>query len=723
MKNYIKGNVRRILFESGNGYKVGLFKVKETNDESLNEYINKTITFTGVFMPLNNEQTYTFYGKLTTHVRYGIQYNVENYEISMPNDNEGLIIYLSSDLFKGIGPSIAKKIVDMFGSETINEIKNANKNILTIKGMTLKKFNYLVDSMNKNTKNQDLIIELNDLGFSTKESLSIITKYKDNALKIIKENIYLLETEIDFSKLDNIYLKENNELDSIRIKAILKYLIKKMCFETGDTLVSKEELYVRVNSYLTETLSSSEYLKYISELSNLSEVILILDNIALMNFYETESVIANKLIKLKDIKNKIDENKIDILINNYEKKNKIELNIDQINAIKGSLENNFFIITGGPGTGKTTIIKAIVQIYKEIYDTYLSPTDITLLAPTGRSAKRMAESVGLNASTIHKFLKWNKEDESFQINMFNKSDTKFVIIDEVSMVDIFLMRSLLEGLKDDVKILIVGDANQLPSISPGNILSDLLTIESLKRIELNKIYRTKENSYIIPFARDIKDRKEFINPGHIYNDFSFVECSNENIKKMINDISLRAKEKGLTIDNFQVLAPMYKGENGIDSLNIIMQSIFNPPSEEKNEIILRGVTYREGDKVIQLVNDVDNNIYNGDIGVIKNIIKGKENIIIIDYQGVKVKYNKAKFDEFNHAFTISIHKSQGSEYDNVLIVLSSNFKRMLYNKLIYTAVTRAKKTLIIVGQTEALNYAIKKEYSIYRKTTLASFFR
>ena len=382
------------------------------------------------------------------------------------------------------------------------------------------------------------------------------------------------------------------------------------------------------------------------------------------------------------------------------------------------------ILTGAPGTGKTTTIKAIVDIYEEMNES-TELKDITLLAPTGRAAKRISESVKRKASTIHKFLKWNKETKEFSVNRYNPVDTKLVIIDEFSMVDIFLFNSLLEGLKSNVKIILVGDSNQLPSISPGNVLQDLLDTKQIENTYLNQIYRTKGDSYIIPFSTKIKERETFNNIEN-HEDFKFINSSDINIKSYLEEISVKIIEKNIDIDSFQVLIPMYKGENGIDNINNTMEDLFKQneiiKQPNKNEIEIRNVIYREGDKVIQLVNDVDNNIYNGDIGYIKKIINAKEPIIQIDYAGNLVTYKRGKFDEFALSYAISIHKSQGSEYDHVVILIPSNMKRMLYNKLIYTAVTRAKKSLIVIGSIESLNFAIQTEYSVNRLTALKSFF-
>ena len=716
---YIKGNVRKILYENDNGYRVGLFKVKETNDEDMTEYSNKTITFNGVFLPLSNDIIYTFYGKLVRHPRYGLQYQVENYEINEIDDNDGIIMYLSSGLFKGIGPKIAKNLVDIFGMETIDAIKKRDTRVLTVSGMTQKKFENLVTELNKSSRDEENILELSKLGLTTKESFLILKKYSENIKKILEDNIYLLQNDIDFKKLDNIFLKTESEFDKRRVKALIKHLIMTICFDKGDTIVNKEDLYVNINGYFSTPLDVSSYKTYLEELESENEIITINDDIALYYFYETENILANKIKNLSSTTSHISKKTLDGYIENYEKINNIKLNKDQKDAIKGSLINNFYIITGGPGTGKTTIIKAVVDIYSSINES--KEGDITLLAPTGRSAKRMMESIGRKASTIHKFLKWNGETETFQVNIYNPSNTKFVIIDEVSMVDIFLMKNLFDGLLNNIKLIFVGDSNQLPSISPGNILYDLLQVKDIERTELSKIYRTKKNSYINDFANDIKN-KVTKDKYESYSDFSFIECNEMHIKQMIKEISLKAIEKGINKESFQVLAPMYKGENGIELLNQVMQSIFNPENVDKKEILIRGIIYREGDKVIQLVNDVDNNIYNGDIGIIESIIIGQKTIMIVNYNGIKVKYDNKKFEEITHAFAISIHKSQGSEYENVIMVISRSFKRMLYNKLIYTGVTRAKKSLVIIGSTEYLNYGINRDYAENRKTLFTKLF-
>ena len=715
MKKYILGNIRKIIYESNNGpYKVGIFKVRETNDDEMEEYVNKVIGFTGSFAEVNMDVDYILYGRLVEHPKYGSQYEVLNYEIKAPSDLDSLVLYFSSGMFKGIGVKTAKRIVERFGTDTIKTIKENYQDVATVSGMTITKAKRMHDKIVENEYNQDLILKLNGLGFSVREAIDLITVYGSKLNNVIEENIYDLVEYINFDKLDLMFLKDNDEMDKRRIEALILHNIYTSCYENGDTLILKDELFIKMKRCFRGVFSAEEYLKYIESLALKAKIVLFNEYVTLSDFYNTEKSILMDINRINDIKSNIKTNKIDTYISEYEKINNITFNNDQKDAIKGAIENNFFIITGGPGTGKTTIIKAIVMILKDILN--LNHEDIALLAPTGRASKRMAESVGAPAYTIHKYLKWNKETESFLIDEYNKSPEKVVIVDESSMIDIFLFSSLLKGLKLNVKLILVGDANQLPSIGPGDLLNDLLHISTIKNKYLNTIYRVKEGSYITYLANDIKNRKHFDKFPTNYSDFKFIKSSDDDIKKYLSEIVNKAVEKGIHSENFQVLAPMYKGINGIDSLNSMMASIFNPNSEK---FVIGDKYFRINDKVIQLVNDVDNNVYNGDIGYIRDIYYlDKKMVVEIDYSGNIVEYKSGEFDKFNLAYAVSIHKSQGSEYANVVIILARSFNRMFYNKLIYTAVTRAKSSLIILGSIDSLNKSVSTNYGANRNTYL-----
>ncbi len=711
MSTYIIGNIRKIIYENDvNSYKVGIFKVRETNSEDLKIYVNHTIYFIGNFNTLSTELNYKFEGNLINHPKYGLQFSVSRYELMNPTNNEEIISYLAGGYFEGIGLKLAKKIVDKFGDKTLEVIKSNPIEIASISGITRERAEAMSRKINTLSEEESLIIDLTKFGFSVKESINIVKNYKLNISDIMKSNLYILTNIIDFEKIDSIYLKYNDYKTDLRIENIILYCIKNICYKTGNTMASEEALYLEFIKYFKNEFSVSDLKLHLKNLINQYKIYKFGEYLMLNYFYESEKLISNRIKMYNSIKENNSVKSIDKYIKTFEKQNKIVLNEDQKKAIEGSINNNLFIISGGPGTGKTTIVKAIANFYED-------KNGISLLAPTGRSAKRLSESVLLPAFTIHKFLKWNKEDGTFGLNENNKSSAKIVIVDEFSMVDIFLFSSLLLALKDTVKLILVGDANQLPSINPGNLLYDLLNSENINKKYLTVIYRTGTDSYINTLAENIKNKMIF-NEIKDYSDFKFISSEDINIIKYLTIICKKIKNKGISLDEFQVLVPMYNGINGIDNLNRVMQDIFNPYDDMKREIVSSDVTYREGDKIIQLVNDIDNNIYNGDIGYIKLINLYPKKSIEIDFSGNIVVYESDSFDKISLSYAISIHKSQGSEYDNVVVILASSHKRMFYNKLIYTGCTRAKKSLVIIGQRENFNFSISSTNSSKRITHL-----
>ena len=436
--------------------------------------------------------------------------------------------------------------------------------------------------------------------------------------------------------------------------------------------------------------------------------------------YEAETSIVKRFRRLNNIK-EIDNKNLDKTISELEDLFGIKYNNDQLMAIRKSFTKSFLIITGGPGTGKTTIMKGILELYRIMnkYSYEKLVDKVALLAPTGRAAKRISEATLFTASTIHRFLKWSKESDTFQVNEYNKSKVEFVVIDEASMIDTYLMANLLKGLSSNCRIVVVGDDHQLPSVGPGQVLHDLIASEKLDVVELKELYRQGIDSNIITLAYDI--RKKYIDKSifNISDDLTFIECSDREVISNICEISNTYKD--LSYKDFQILAPMYKGINGIDEINKKVRDIFNEKSKDKKENKHGDFVFREEDKVIQLTNMPDDNVYNGDIGLIDRIVTGSKKEIYIDFDNNIVKYTPANFINFREAYAISIHKSQGSEFDIVILPIVKGYNKMLYQRLIYTAVTRAKKKLYIIGDMSALEYAVGNTNSEIRRTTIKDY--
>lgn len=721
--NYIKGKIKHLIFESTSGYKVGLIRVKETNDPEMEDFINKSVTFTGYFADLTMDDVYVLEGSLVYTEKYGYQYKVENYHYQEVEGKDAVIEFLASPLVKGCGEKTACDIVETLGEDALKKIKESYTNLLLVPKMTEKKALKIYDSIMKYRQTDEMIVELKNLGFTINEALSIINKYGEETISIVKSNPYCLNELIDFNKLDKVYLNIGTFDDETRIKACLVETIKRLEMADGDTYFSLEEILDGLKRFFSLLPDTSITEKVVEELSVNNDIIVDKDKYYLKTTYEMEYDIAKNLSLINNIP-PVEIKEFDTEIIKLQESIDVTYNKEQLLAIKKALENRISIITGGPGTGKTTIIKAITKLYIKIHN--LRPDEISsqiaLLAPTGRAAKKLAESTGLPASTIHRYLKWNKEANDFQINELNKNFHRLVIVDETSMIDTHLFDALLKGICTNIQLILVGDANQLPSVGPGLILSDLINSDVFTFTPLETIYRQSNNSYIPYLAQEIKNKNLSNDYLTKKDDYNFLNATGSNIRELIKMICERSIKKGLTDKDIQILAPMYKGENGIDHLNEILRDLFNPPDTKKKEIKVGEVTYRVGDKVLQLTNDPNNGVFNGDIGYIKDIVTitvpKKQEAIVIDFDGNKIDYKKEDMNMVKHAYAISIHKSQGSEFPHVIMPITKSYYKMLYNKLIYTGVSRAKKSLVLIGEPYALIMAVNNDYSNQRKTTL-----
>ena len=630
-----------------------------------------------------------------------------------------MIFYLV-DAFKGIGKKTAEKLVSVFKEKTFDVILNDTGNLLLIPGISEKQAKTLKEALKQYQGRYEDILMLNKLGFSTSESMKIYHYYKDKLNEVLDGNLYNIYYDIDeisFPRVDSIFVAKYEKDSPSRVAGAIIYIIKTLSMTYGHTYFSKEE----VNSYLFRVLKVEVSEKVVADAYNsllVDERIVIKDDrLYLWEMYEAETLIARRL-RLLAHEDKIKYKNLDTKIKEIETHYGIVYTDEQLDAIKLAITRKVAIITGGPGTGKTTILKGILDLYKVLSssDKIRLNEQIALLAPTGRASKRMSEVTNFEASTIHRFLKWNKDTNRFQINEYNKSSVSFVIIDEASMIDTMLLANLLKGLKSSCHIIFVGDANQLPSVAAGDVLNDMIESKELPVYALKNWHRQGTDSKIIPFAHRINEGildRELLNSG---SDLEFIPCKDNEIIEVIGNVC-----KDYNSYDLQVLAPIYKNRNGIYAINDHLQKLWNPKSPSKKEIEGNEGIYREKDKVIQLSNMKDESVFNGDIGIIDRIKLLGNKELYIDYDGNLVKYTKSMLQNFTLGYAISIHKSQGSEFDTVLIPFTFDYRKMLYRKLIYTGVTRCKKKLILVGDINALEQAIRNNQEQKRRTSLKLF--
>ena len=700
--NFISGEFKKDIFCGTNGYLVALFKVKDTD---LLEYKNKTITVVGNFVENREFDSFKLYGNLVEHNKFGEQFNVIKYEKLKKEGKENIVNFLSSDLFKGIGITKAVNIYKKFKDDSLDVIKNNSEKLFEVKGISIKDVNVLHDTLVSYESTYSNILKLTDVGFSMNDALKITTVYLSDIDDLINNKLYELyfNLDISFNTIDKIALMNKYlKTDKLRLKSLIIYTFKLVTESIGHIFLYLDELYKYVIKINKEEIDTKLFLSIITSL--IDEKLLTKEDkrYYLTSDYLDEVYIAKEVVnRLKN--KKITEKDIKI-VEEIEDKLNISYNNNQKDAILQSLKNNFLVITGGPGTGKTTVIYGIYRALKKDNP----KMKIKLLAPTGRASKRLSELTLEEASTIHRFLEWNKDSNTFSLNEHNKSDTNIIIVDEFSMVNNSLFASLLRALKPDTKIILVGDKDQLPSVGSGNLLFDIISsIDNV--VYLKELYRQAKESSIVKLAYAVNLDKELE-----------TESDDELIIKEEGDILDSLKEIALNhlkddYKEFQVLVPLYKGSHGINNINKVLQEVFNKKDILKNEKIINDVIYREKDKVIQLVNMPDNNVFNGDIGIIEKITD-KE--ILVDFDGNKVKYTSSTYNSFALAYAISIHKSQGSEFKTCIIPLSTSYSIMLYRKLYYTAITRAKKKLYLIGNKNILSIAAKNNTSSIRNTYL-----
>ena len=697
----------------------GIVKLRiDFNDKEMAKYRN--ILFTNTFSVLSVfdrkpliEEEYKFSGEFET-TSFGPQFKAKTYERLNEDSKEGIIAYLSSDNFPGVGPSTALKIYNKLGPKALDMIVN-DKSVLDGLGIRENLKQIIYENLVYNTNSKKVIVELLNLGLTMHMANVIFKTFGTTALDKIKENPYLLMYKVEgigFIRADNIATLVGIKKDApVRLKALINYCLVRYCASCGDTYVDEATLYSECIKFLEKDeniLSKDDFSDYLTDLKNEGKIVIDDDNlIYVVKTYNDEYNIARIVYKLlQNNKAEFKEEKIDFVLKEVMRINNITYTDKQIEAIKKALLEPIIIITGGPGTGKSTIIKAIVDIYTNLFKNSDAASEaVALAAPTGRAAKRLKELTFHNATTIHKLLGYEGADR-FMYNSNNKLDIKMLIVDEFSMVDADLAYRLLSSINEDCKVVIVGDADQLPSVACGNVLLDLINTKEITTVKLEHIHRQAANSSIIELAHSVNKGALPYDVATLKHDRNFIVCDDNHIIPFIIKTVANALDKGMNIvKDIQVLVPMYRGNIGIDAINHELQSHFNPNGKEYSYF---GRRFREGDKVIQLVNRSEKNIMNGDIGYISSIILDDDRLISmkITYDIGEVEYTKDELEEVMLAYAISIHKSQGSEFPLVIVPFSFKYYIMLKRKLIYTAITRAKKYLIMMGNIEAMRKGI-----------------
>lgn len=740
--DYVIGEIKTIYFENKqNYYKVMAITVDETNTL----YSEPEIVVTGNFVAIQEGTAYRFNGKLTEHPKYGVQFQVSSYEAIQISSKEGLMRYLSSDLFPGIGQTLAKRIVDQLGENAIEIIVNNPDALKKVKGLSANKQTLLREKIKEQQGHQLVFVRLAEMGFSNNFASRIFAEYGNDAIEIIEDNPYVLIEDIrgfGFQKADQLAMKIGFQYDSVvRIQGALTYAIHEICFSAGNTYVPQAELITAAGAVLAlgqqQQVAPAVIETILLEMAELGALILGADQkVAIPSLYYAEAGIAARMQHMQFERYQPNYPGVDLdkEISALEKKLDITYGAAQKMAIKEALTSKVYILTGGPGTGKTTVLNGIVNIYAKLNNLSLDMADyhdrtfpISLAAPTGRAAKRMGETTGLPASTIHRLLGLTGEDFDDDADAASFTlETDLLIIDEMSMVDTFLAFRLLESIPAYMQVIFVGDRDQLPSVGPGQVLADLLRAQTVKSRELDEIFRQDDGSTIIDLAHQIK--KGVISSELTINkkDRSFFEVPASQVAQVVSTIVARAVSKGYDKRDIQVLSPMYKGQAGIDNLNKVLQDILNPNADkQRREVTYFDNTLRVGDKVLQLKNQAESNIFNGDIGEIvaiffANETSSKVDEIVVAFDEIEITYERNDWNQITLAYCISIHKSQGSEFPIVLLPLVHQHNRMLQRNLIYTAITRAKSSLILCGEASAFHKAIQ-QVNDNRQTQLYEF--
>jgi exodeoxyribonuclease V alpha subunit len=730
-RKYIKGELLYTIFRSeSENFVIAKVKVLDTNED----YRERDITLKGYFPQLQEQMAYYFYGEFERHAKFGLQYRVHSYETHIPDSKTGLISYLSSDLFYGIGKKTAERIVETLGEGAISKILNDPDVLNEVKGLNKDTKESFIKALQENQGFEHIALYLSKYNIGLKMAQKIYREYKEEAIAILEEDPYQYVFDIEgfgFRTADEI--ARINGLSAThpnRIGAGCIYVLQKN-IQHGHVYLPLEECIEQVLLLLPASGLTQEVVRQrLKELNKSKSIILSGDKVYLPSLYYAEDGFASHLKRVieKPVEHQTTQAALLKITGEIEEADAISYGNEQFEAIEQAIHSKVMILTGGPGTGKTTVIKGILKAYAHIHDLSLDKHDyedkedypFVLTAPTGRAAKRLAQSTSQGAVTIHRLLGWDGKD-GFSKGENEPLSGKLLIVDEFSMVDIWLANHLFKAIPNDMQVLLVGDEDQLPSVGPGQVLSDLLETELIPVVRLTEVYRQKEGSKIISLAHEIKNDQEIDLRND--KDFSFFPCREDQIIDVIMHIFNRAVEKGIDTKDIQVLAPMYRSQAGITRINRELQQLLNPKTKSKREVKTNERVFRVGDKVLQLVNQPEDGVYNGDIGEVAAIFEEDENEenkeqLIIRFENKEVAYERKDYTNLMHAYCISIHKSQGSEFPIVLLPVTPAYRRMLRKNLLYTAVTRSRQSLIICGDAHSFLKGLKTIDTNKRFTTL-----
>jgi exodeoxyribonuclease V alpha subunit len=707
-ENAVTGVIERVVYHSEDtGYSICLVDSGRKN--------TPTVTVVGYCPDIQTGESIQATGKWMRHPKHGKQFKADTFSCVLPSSIEGIRRFLSNKIMEGLGEKTIDKVLDKFGLSALNILNNEPDKYLEIEGIGKKRLTTIIESWENNKSSRDALLFLSNYGIGATLATRIYKEYYELTVELITDNPYRLYGDIKgigFHKADEIALHMGFERTSLkRISAGIIYTLKESESD-GNCYMEETEVIQTVGKILG--IATTHIKDSIDELLAARQIIADGSKIYVAKLFYTEKHVAAKLNGLLNAESSFTIDNLEEIIEETEKTSKIQLAHMQVQAIKMALESKVSIITGGPGVGKTTIIKTLVQTFLN------KDLKVLLAAPTGRAAKRMEESTKHKAQTLHRLLSYDPKTNSFQKNKYETMEGNVLIIDEASMIDISMMDAILDAIELDATLLLVGDIDQLPSIGPGNVLRDIIFSGKIPYTALDVIFRQGKGSHIVENAHHINNGEKLsINNSDETSDFFFFpeKDTDKLIDLMVELVSTRVPNffHFESMKDIQILTPMRKNKLGADNLNTLVQDKLNPAEKDKPSMKYMGGEFRLGDRVMQLTNNYEKDVFNGDIGFIVDIEKKK---LCVNIDVRDIWYDRDELDNLTHAYVSSIHKSQGSEYPAVIILMHKAHYRMLQRNLIYTAVTRGRKLVILIGDPNAINMAIGNNQIQDRRTTL-----